>query len=116
MKLFRRFRAMAVTDCAADPGAPPDHKPMQGLQMETLDMIRRLAADTLNIAEEPLLRANTLREAGIDSLAAIDLVFALEAHYGVTIAAGELANVSSLRDLAAIVDRLTTRAAQRHGS
>ena len=59
--------------------------------------------DTLNVTEEPLLRATTLNEAGIDSLAAIDLVFAIEGHFGISLSAGELARVRSIQDLAAIV-------------
>jgi acyl carrier protein len=82
--------------------------------MDTLDTIHRLAVDTLNVAEEALLRATTLNEAGIDSLAAIDLVFAIEAHFGITIAADDLARVRSLRDLAAVADRMVTREARRH--
>jgi acyl carrier protein len=82
--------------------------------MDTLDTIRRLAADTLNVAEGPLLRATTLNEAGIDSLAAIDLVFAIEAHFGITIAAEDLGRVRSLRDLAVVADRLSTRDACHH--
>jgi len=74
--------------------------------MDTLDIIRRLAADTLGVPEESLRRATTLSEAGIDSLTAIDLVFAVEAHYGIMIAADELARLRSLQDLAAVVDRL----------
>jgi acyl carrier protein len=71
--------------------------------MDTFDIIRRLAIDTLNVAEEPLLRATTLNEAGIDSLAAIDLVFAIEGHFGISLSASELARVRSLQNLAAIV-------------
>jgi acyl carrier protein len=82
--------------------------------MDTLDTIHRLAVDTLNVAEEALLRATTLNEAGIDSLAAIDLVFAIEAHFGITIAADDLARVRSLRDLAVVADRMVTREARRH--
>jgi|GEM_PF-81768 len=76
--------------------------------MDTLNTIRRLAAETLDVPDETLLRATTLQDAGIDSLAAIDLVFAVEGFYGVTIAAEELQNMHSLRDLAASVDRLTS--------
>ena len=80
----------------------------------TLDTVRRLAVETLNVAEEPLLRATTLQEAGIDSLAAIDLVFTIEGHFGITIAAEELARVRSLRDLAACADRLISQETRCH--
>lgn len=75
----------------------------------TFDTIRRIARDTLHVPDAMLLRATTLQEAGIDSLATIDLVFAVEAHYGISITADALASVRSLRDFAAIADRLISR-------
>ena len=82
--------------------------------MDTLDTIRRLANETLRVAEESLRRATTLNEAGIDSLAAVELVFVIEAHYGIGIGAEDLARVRSLRDLAVIADRLITREVLHH--
>lgn len=79
----------------------------------TFDTIRRLAVDTLDVPELALLRARTLREAGIDSLATLDLLCAIEAHYGIQISAEELVDLSSLRDLAAVVERLVAREACR---
>lgn len=82
--------------------------------MDTFDTIRRLAVNTLGVAEEPLMRAGSLREAGIDSLAAIDLIYAIENRFGIYIPAEDLAQVRSLRDLAVIADRLITRQAHAH--
>jgi acyl carrier protein len=81
---------------------------------QTLDTVRRLAVETLNVPESTLARTTTLREAGIDSLAAIDLVFAVEGHYGISIAGAEVEQMRSLTDLAASVDRLTAHEARRH--
>jgi acyl carrier protein len=81
--------------------------------MDTFTTIQRLAIETLDVQEEPLLRAKTLKEAGIDSLAAIDLVFAIEARFGIAIPAEDLSNVRSLRDLAVVADRLISR--KTHG-
>jgi acyl carrier protein len=75
----------------------------------TFDTIRRLAVDTLDVPEVALLRARTLREAGVDSLATLDLLSAIEAHYGIHLAAEELADLRSLRDFAALVERLISR-------
>ena len=75
----------------------------------TFETIRRLARDTLDVPEPMLLRAATLREAGVDSLGAIDLVFAIEAHYGITISPEQLACVRSLKDFAAVAERLIAR-------
>ena len=79
----------------------------------TFETIRRLAVDTLEVPEVALLRASTLREAGIDSLATLDLVFAIEAHYGISIGADDLADVRSLKDFAAVAERLISRQACR---
>jgi acyl carrier protein len=80
----------------------------------TFDTIRRLAIDTLEVPEVVLLRARTLREAGVDSLATLDLLAAIEAHYGIHIMAEELADVRSLHDFAAVADRLISREASRY--
>jgi len=74
--------------------------------MDTLDTIERIASEKLGIAAERLKSAHTLSEAGIDSLAATELVFAIEAQFGVVIDATELARVRTMQDLADIVDAL----------
>ncbi len=80
----------------------------------SLERIRRLAVEALNVPEEALDHAVTLRDAGIDSLAALDLVFAVEGHFGISIAAQDVATMNSLNDLAASVDRLTATEAPHH--
>jgi acyl carrier protein len=82
---------------------------------QTLDIVRRLAADTLNLPDRVVATATTLQEAGIDSLSAIDLVFAVEAHFGITIAPDDLESMDTLADLAGCVDRLTAYEARRYG-
>ncbi|MEJ1966617.1 MAG: acyl carrier protein [Gammaproteobacteria bacterium] len=85
------------------------------MNAQSLDIVRRLAVDTLNLPDSVVATATTLQEAGIDSLSAIDLIFAIEAYFGITIAANDLANMRSLSDLAACVDRLTAHEARRYG-
>jgi acyl carrier protein len=92
--------------------------PKEGTRMtpESLETVRRLATETLNVPESMLERACTLRDAGIDSLAALDLIFAIEGHYGISISAQDVAQMQSLSDLAASVDRLTGSEARRYGA
>ena len=71
-----------------------------------LAIVRRIAVDTLDVPQSRLLSATTLEDAGIDSLAATDLVFAVEGHFGITISPGDLPCLRTLGDLAACVDRL----------
>jgi acyl carrier protein len=82
--------------------------------METLDTIHRLAVDICKVPGERLLQANTLNEAGIDSLSAIDLIFAIETRFSIAIEPNDVGCVQSLRDLAVLVDRLVTRRTHCH--
>jgi acyl carrier protein len=81
---------------------------------QSLDTVRRLAAETLHVPDRRLAETQTLHDAGVDSLATLDLVFAVEGHFGITLAADDVAQMQSLNDLAACVDRLTTHEARRH--
>ena len=76
----------------------------------TFDIIRRLAVDTLEVPEVALLRARTLREAGVDSLATLDLLSAIEAHFGIHITAEDLAELNAA--LAVVVSGYDVVAAQ----
>jgi acyl carrier protein len=82
--------------------------------MDTCDSLHRLAADLLKIPIESVQRAKSLREAGIDSLATLDLIFAIEARFAISIGVEDVSDVRSVRDLAVIVDRLVTRKAHCH--
>jgi acyl carrier protein len=72
----------------------------------SLETVRSLASSTLKLPHRRLNETTPLHEAGIDSLATLDLVFAVEGHFGITIGPSDIANVHSLNDLAACVDRL----------
>jgi acyl carrier protein len=74
--------------------------------MDTTAAIETLALEKLNVSPERLRAATTFEEAGIDSLAAIDLVFAVEAQFGILIDADQLMRVNSLGDLIALVNIL----------
>jgi acyl carrier protein len=82
---------------------------------QSLMTVQRLAAETLNLPVERMAPAATFREAGIDSLATIDLLFAVEGHFDITLPPDELQELRSLSDLAASVDRLTGREVRRYG-
>lgn len=72
----------------------------------SLETVKSLALSTLNLPHRRLNERAPLQEAGIDSLATLDLVFAIEGHYGIRIAPADVADLRSLNDLAACVDRL----------
>lgn len=82
--------------------------------MDTFTTIHRLATRMFGVPMDPIVRSLPLAEAGIDSLSVTDLVFAIEAHFAVSIAAEELGGVRSLRDVAVVVDRLVTRRTHKH--
>jgi acyl carrier protein len=77
--------------------------------MDTLTTIQRLASEQLDIPTETLMRARTFDEAGIDSLATLDLIGTIETRFAISIAPEDLDGVASLRDLASVVDRLASR-------
>jgi acyl carrier protein len=82
---------------------------------QSLTTVQRLAAETLNLPLDAMVPTATFREAGIDSLSTIDLLFAVEGHFDITVPPEELQDLHSLADLAASVDRLTAREARRYG-
>jgi len=82
---------------------------------QSLMTVQRLAAETLNLPLEAMVPTATFREAGIDSLSTIDLLFAVEGHFDITVPPEELQELHCLADLAASVDRLTAREARRYG-
>jgi acyl carrier protein len=82
---------------------------------QSLSTVQRLAAETLNLPLAAMTPTVSFREAGIDSLSTIDLVFAVEGHFDITLPPEELQHLRSLADLAASVDRLTAREARRYG-
>lgn len=78
-------------------------------QPDAYATIRRLAQERLGVPPERLDSAATLREAGIDSLAAIDLVVAVEKALAIRFIDRELESARSLADLAAIAQQAMTR-------
>jgi acyl carrier protein len=82
---------------------------------QSLHTVQRLAAETLNLPLDAMVPTATFREAGIDSLSTIDLLFAVEGHFDVTLPPDELQQLRSLSDLATSVDRLTAREVRHYG-
>jgi len=82
----------------------------------SLETVRSIAQSTLNLPHRRLNDTTTLHEAGVDSLATLDLVFAIEGHFGVRIGPADIANLRSLTDLAACVDRLLAQEECCHGA
>jgi len=82
---------------------------------QSLSTVQRLAAETLNLPLEAMVPTATFREAGIDSLSTIDLLFAVEGHFDITVPPQDLQHLRSLADLADSVDRLISREARRYG-
>jgi acyl carrier protein len=72
----------------------------------SLETVTSIARSTLNLPHRQLNERTPLQDAGIDSLLAVDLVFAIQDHYGIAISPADVAAVRSLTDLAMCVDRL----------
>jgi len=74
--------------------------------MNATDTVKQLAAERLDVPAERLQAASTLREAGIDSLAVIDLIVAIEERLGISFPERDLESMRSFDDLASVVERL----------
>lgn len=85
------------------------------MNSHSLSTVQRLAAETLNLPLNAMVPTLTFREAGIDSLSTIDLLFAVEGHFDITLPPEELQQLHSLSDLADSVDRLTTQEVRCYG-
>lgn len=82
---------------------------------QSLSTVQRLAAEALNLPLEAMQATITFRQAGIDSLATIDVLFAVESHFDIAFPPNELNHLESLSDVAASVDRLIAREVRRYG-
>jgi acyl carrier protein len=51
---------------------------------QSLSIVQRLAAETLDLPLTEMTPTITFREAGIDSLSTLDLLFAVEGHFDLT--------------------------------
>lgn len=74
--------------------------------MNATDTVKQLAAERLDVPAATLQAASTLREAGIDSLAVIDLIVAIEERLGISFPERDLESMRSFDDLASAVERL----------
>jgi acyl carrier protein len=74
--------------------------------VNTAETVRQVAAEHLDVPAAQLEAANTLREAGIDSLAAIDLIVAIEDRLAISFPERDLESIRSFDDLSAAVERL----------
>ena len=72
--------------------------------MTTFDEVVQLIHEKFGVESGNLGPATTLTEFGLDSLTLVELIFAIEEHFGVEIA--DDANIESLKDLATLIDAL----------
>lgn len=72
----------------------------------TLTQVIALLADASALDPKEVKPDGQLRGYGIDSARVIDLVVGIEETFGVTIDERELANLSTVRDLADLIERL----------
>ena len=77
--------------------------------MNGAELVRVLASERLGLPAAQVETANTLREAGIDSLAAIELIVALEERLEISFPERDLHSLRSFDELAAAVERLVAQ-------
>jgi acyl carrier protein len=74
-------------------------------QLQLLKRIRDEIIQELEIRSEDLRDTASLRSYGMDSVAAVTIVFRLEAELGVEIDIRKLAGVDTIDELKAVIDR-----------
>ncbi len=73
--------------------------------MSSLKELQQLIHDKFGIEPATLDPNASLRERGLDSLALVEYLFAIEDHFGISMS-DEDANIDTLSELAAVVDKL----------
>lgn len=76
----------------------------QGIVMNTIEQIQQLIVEKFGVKAEEVQAERALSEYGLDSLGQIELLFAIEEHFDVSIPEEE-AHVANLQELANLVDR-----------
>jgi len=74
------------------------------LSVTTFDEVVQLIHEKFGVERDILKPATTLTEFGLDSLTLVELIFAIEEHFGIEIA--DDADIKSLEDLAMLIDKL----------
>ena len=72
--------------------------------MNTIEQIQQLIVEKFGVKAEEIQAERALSEYGLDSLGQIELLFAIEEHFAVSIPEEE-AHVANLQELADLVDR-----------
>jgi acyl carrier protein len=70
----------------------------------TFDEVVQLIHEKFGVEKNILEPATTLTEFGLDSLTLVELIFAIEEHFGIEIA--DDADIKNLKDLATLIDKL----------
>lgn len=81
----------------------------QGNVMNTIEQIKQLIVEKFGVKAEEIQAERALSEYGLDSLGQIELLFAIEEHFSVSIPEEE-AHVANLQELADLVDRYKSSA------
>ncbi len=73
--------------------------------MSSLKQLQDLIQDKFGIEESVLSPNASMREKGVDSLALVEFIFAIEDHFGISMS-DEDSNIDTLAQLSAVVDKL----------
>ncbi|MBQ2626594.1 MAG: acyl carrier protein [Eubacterium sp.] len=71
----------------------------------TFEKVKEIMIDTLNLDEADITLDATLKDLGVDSIDAVELVMALEEAYDVKIADEETAALEKVSDIVEFIDR-----------
>ncbi len=77
--------------------------------MDTLERIKRLFADKIDLQEEAVQSEATLDSLGLDSLDKAEFLFSLEEEFHISIDEHAARSIATIRDLVNVVDGLTVK-------
>ena len=70
----------------------------------TLEKVKKILADHLEMDENEITESTTLDDLGVDSLDAVEIIMELEDEFGIEIPDDEVENVKTVGDIVKIIE------------
>ena len=74
----------------------------------TFEKVKKIIVETLNIKDEAkvTMEAHLVNDLGADSLAAVDIIMAIEDEFGISVEDDKIQSIKTVADLVAAIDAL----------
>ena len=71
----------------------------------TFDKVKEIMIDTLNLDDADITESATLKDLGVDSIDAVEMIMALEEAFGIKIGDEEAAKLEKVSDIVRYIDQ-----------